>query len=259
MSFYSAQIIEHASIFAASFLGVGIILGLLGFVDQWRTERTICLTLLMILTINFGYFASYESADSYRMLAPSFFAFTVWIACGASFLSELEYRFFISVKAASRLLLIGIVMGLLLSQFTTRFERSRVTPVTDFVRSSFELFPDNAVVIADWVRFTALLYFQKTHNLRPDLTIIESSADPRHYQHGKIDTHLDYADSVASSRPVFIEHIDDIREDRRFIAKPVSKDWLQIHSMESLCTNAPDNPGSESRRCLDKFDPVFRE
>ena len=205
--FYLGRIAEHARIFAGTFLWVGVPLGLWGIGCLWRRDRRTCLGLIAAVLADMAFFTSYIPFDYYTMVAPSYFVFALWI--GACIAFAAPRRRGLAVVATSVVLPLGLVVGLLVTQWTSHRSRSRQSPVTDFVMSSFELFGPKALVIADWPEFAPLLYFQKIHGLRPDLTIIERAEQPRHYPSGVVADWRNALYAASATRPVFASRCDD--------------------------------------------------
>ena len=223
LSFYLMRPIEHAARFGQNFLWIGILLGLYGIFIQRQMNRDLCLFFLLIMSINFVYFTYYRTFDYYTMITPSYFIFSLWIA----------YSFTGKKKLRPAVLTVSIIVciGLLIMQVPERIERTHKYPVTNFVLSSFKQIPKNAVVICGWNKFTPLLYFQKTHNLRDDITLIERVKTTRYYEHGKVDSYLTFIDSHISLRPLIIDHVESIIQ-KRFNVTTIDNNWSQINLLK---------------------------
>lgn len=106
-----------------------------------------------------------------------------------------------------------LIAGLIHTQLRPRLQRSRSTPVTSFVHASFELFPQDAVVIASWDKFAPLLYIQRTEGLREDLVIVERTLGPeprqRTYRFGTVPDWRNYAREQTTQRPVFLDTAEE--------------------------------------------------
>jgi hypothetical protein len=222
--FYLQRIAEHSLLFAKNFLGVGVLLGLLGLWRLWREQRAICFGLLIIFVVNFGYFTGYQTSDYSDMVTPAYLVFSLWIGCGLAFLLAQPRA---TVKALGFAVSLALLGGLLVWQLPARLARSHSTQVTDFVMSSFEVLPENAVAISAWPKFAPMLYFQRVHNQRPDLTLIERKAEPRHYANGTAGTWWDYASSLPASTPLFIDLIKSGPPDVHLV-ESINSDWQQI-------------------------------
>ena len=204
LPFYLRRIVEHGRTFGHAFWWLGVPLGLVGLACQWREQRPIAAALLIAFVLDLGYFTGYVADDYATMVNPAYFIFALWIAWGLHALARWPRR-------RPGLLLAGalgglVAVGLFASQFGPRLERSRQTPVTTFVQSAFALFPPRAVVLAEWVKYTPLLYFQRVHGLRPDVTLVERSELPRCYAFGTVADWRDYARRSAAQGPVLVDN-----------------------------------------------------
>ena len=86
--FYVDRFIAHSQVFGRSFLWLGIVFGLVGLGSQWKEQRPICIALLIAFIANMAYFTTYAATDYYTMVTPSYFIFSLWIACGIQTLSR---------------------------------------------------------------------------------------------------------------------------------------------------------------------------
>ena len=224
MSFYAGRLAEHGRIFAANFLYIGILPGLLGLVWHWRTRRDECITLGLVFLINVGYFTVYKASDYYTMVTPSYFVFAYWIVLGIQWLADLKRPRAMRLASAATVLLAA---GLVWANLPDRLERAKGTPVTDFALASLAQFPTNAVVVAGWEKLPTLLYFQTTRGLRPDVTIIEREDTPLRYAHGTVDGYSKYIDKVISARPVVIDRIEKPIEGK-YAVRPINENWSEL-------------------------------
>jgi len=225
-AFYLKRLVEHGQLFAKNFLGVGVILGLVGLWQQWTKHRAICICLLIIFAINFGYFTGYAAPDYFYMVTPSYFVFALWIAYGLAFFFDQRSR--LALKIIGVIISMALVAGLFAWKLPVRLIRSRSTQVTDFALSSFENLPEDAVVVSAWRRFVPLLYFQETRTLRQDLILIERKKDEmRHYTHGTATGWQAYVESLSDSAPVFIDRIEPGTPGVHLV-RSIDNTWHQI-------------------------------
>jgi len=224
-AFYLKRLMEHGQLFAKNFLGVGVILGLVGLWQQWTKHRAICICLLIIFAVNFGYFTGYAALDYFYMVTPSYFVFALWIAYGLVFLFDQRGR--LALKIIGVIVSIALVTGLFVWKSPVRLARSRSTQVTDFALSSFEALPEDAVVVSAWRRFVPLLYFQETRSLRQDIILIERKDETRHYTHGTVARWQAYVESLPDSVPVFIDRIEPGTPGVHLV-RSIDNTWHQI-------------------------------
>jgi hypothetical protein len=116
-------------------------------------------------------------------------------------------------------------------QLDSRVARGHSRQVTTYVLASYDVLPSNAVLFASWDKFAPLLYFQRTEDLRPDLTIIERTLGPeprpRTYSFGQVADWRVFASQQATSKPVFVDVQDDtLGRSHQFRAIPHG--WHQL-------------------------------
>ena len=92
LDFYVDRLVQHAPLFFGSFTWIGISLGLLGVVHHWRSDRPVCVGILLVFAANFLYFTGYAATDYQTMVTASYVAFSLWVAYGVAFLARLTAR-----------------------------------------------------------------------------------------------------------------------------------------------------------------------
>jgi len=204
--FYLQRIAEHTLIFSKGFLGLGLVLGLLGLWAMWIRHPVICQSLILIFALDMGFFTGFAVWEYAYLVTPSYFIFALWIACGVAFLLRPQRR--LVTKAATLLLTLLLVVGLFVWKLPVRLARRDSRQVTEFVQQSFWELPEDAVVVSAWRRFAPLLFYQKTTGQRPDLTLIERQDAPRHYSFGTVDSWSEYVNHLPESSVVFIDRAD---------------------------------------------------
>ena len=206
--FYVQRIVEHGLYWGTSLLWLGLPLGIYGIVARWRRDRLLGIALLTVFLLNLGYFTFHTWSDYRDMVTPAYFVFALWIAFGIQAWRKLPPGGIPRSTAA----VVGsaIVIGLLVSGLRDHEEARRGTPVTDFVRASFETFEPRTTVVTAWSRFTPMLYFQRVHGLRPDLRIVERAEAPRRYDWGTVADWRQFVYETTTSRPVMCDTVDEV-------------------------------------------------
>lgn len=232
LSFYLNRVVEHTAIFARNWAFIGLLFGAAGF--WWihrpgQESQRFWLPLTLIFGIDMGYFTAYRAFDYHTMVAPAYFVFGIWAGCGAAALARLPVRRLL--RAAIYLLLAAAMLGSFVTQALPRWERSRTTPVIQSSLKTLKEAPPNAVLAADWSKFTVLLYLQKTRSLRPDLILIERNSALRHYEWGEAIT-ADYLAQQAKARPLLIDGWDPSLEGKFRPLQPLSGGWIQIEALQ---------------------------
>jgi hypothetical protein len=218
-AFHLLRAKEHGAIFARAFLWGGVLLGLIGLFELGRRDRRLASFCVLLLAIDLGYFTTYDVQDYFFMVAPAYLVVSVLIGHAAN------------VPCRPRHLVPAVTAFICTAQLTihlpARVERHRQRPGTEHALRTMESFPTDAVVICRWKVLTALLFFQTTRHLRPDLTIIERSREARTYPHGRIESYLEFAAANAASRPVVIDALEPAAAER-FHARAIGEGWLLL-------------------------------
>jgi hypothetical protein len=218
LDFYLARVVEHGLIFSRLYLYIGVPVGLYGLWLMWHTERVYCTFLLAIFTINFGFFTAYEAADYYTMVNPAYFVYTVWVAYGAWRLGQDARTGALWTMRTVFAALVGMLFVTQITDFRDWLQESRQT---EYAQAVFKRLPEDALVVAPWRIFPTLLYFQQVHGQRPDLTLIISVAEPRNYDHGRVNSFVSYVEQTVNQRPVAVARAyPELQED--FDLSPVS-------------------------------------
>jgi hypothetical protein len=218
------RIVQHAGILSHNVFYVGLLFGGAGLHALWKGDRKLFWLLALILVVNLGYFTCINSySDYYMMVTPAHFTFALFMAIGAAQLASARKALRIGVP----LLLAVTASAMLVLQMPERLQRSASTPVQDFVLSTFDVAPRNAIVISAWGEFTPLLFFQTTTLERPDLRFVERNNEPRHYLFGTISSSDDYIEQIINTRPVIIDRVDD-RLRARYDIRILNTEWKQL-------------------------------
>jgi hypothetical protein len=223
--FYAVRVLEHGLRFSRNFFWAGIALGLLGLRSQWKKHPVICRTFLLAFAINMLYFTFYDVKDYETMVAPSYYIFSIWIAYGIGYLGS--GHFDRRIRIAAYTISLAMIAGLFAAQIEQRLERSRSTPVSDFVAASFEAIPRGAVAIAPWHEFAPLYYHHRVHGERPDITLVEYKATPYMQIHGIVPEWRELLTNEISSRAVVAYGIPEgLERSYRFIS--IADEWYRI-------------------------------
>lgn len=224
-AFYVERLWDHVRFFSASFLWLGLVVALVGLKFLWDRHRRIALAMILMFVMNMGYFTWYPWPDYYEMVAPSYFITMLAFAVGVQSLHRWKGQ--TRIDALAKAVMFIVVATLLITGLKDHLSRRGKTPVTDFVKASFELFPQDAVVVSEWDTFVPLLYFQQVGGLRTDLRIVERSERPRNYKWGTVDDWRAFVVRSASADPVYIDYRD------HFLAKScmlrvASPYWMRV-------------------------------
>ncbi|MDD5466321.1 MAG: DUF2723 domain-containing protein [Anaerolineales bacterium] len=222
--FYLQRVVEFSRLFAANHAWVGVLLGLAGLIWAWREQRDLGAFFTALLVCDLGYMAYFPSWEYYRMAAPAYYTFAVCIACSALLVRQARRGF---LQPLLVLLLAGMAIFHLLSQYPEKRERARSQPVTRFALASLQRFPPQALVVSEWGTYTVLLYFQEVHGARPDVLLIERAPRRRGYDFGWVESYKGLIRERAAQQPVVVDRREaDLAGEFDF--QPVYKRWLLL-------------------------------
>lgn len=170
----------------ANFLGVGLTLGLLGLLQNYRVDRR----RLIFLGLAFGpsvlFFASYGALDRPFMFLTGYLIWTIWMLYGLQWFQDHlegigESRWF--GQAAARLKInlpvrrfAAISLLLPLAALVINFTYADLSSFTIIkerypqIMSSFEA---GALVLAWWPDSSPMYYFQQVEGLREDVQVVD--------------------------------------------------------------------------------------
>jgi hypothetical protein len=111
-AFYWHRLAQHVPLFFTSFTWIGISLGLVGLVHQWRSDRPVCIGFLLLFGANFLYFTGYAATDYQTMVAISYLVFAPWVAYGVACLARFSVTLPRRLLGAGQLLLLALGGGL---------------------------------------------------------------------------------------------------------------------------------------------------
>lgn len=228
MSFYWNRLMEHAILFSYNFRYVGILLAFMGFFFLWQNKRLEFWGFLFIFAINFFYFTQYGVRDYYTKVQASYLVFSIAISYALASFDAMRNFFLRWVPITLCMLLIA---AFLFTEYPYRKARASLTEVTDFSTTSFALFPQNAIVIAGWSRFTVLLYHQKVNHLRQDLLIVELQKQRRYYEHLRIKSYEILIEEEIDRRPIIIDAVSPALQEKYRIQKK-NENWFSLRRIE---------------------------
>ncbi|MCO6437074.1 MAG: DUF2723 domain-containing protein [Phycisphaerae bacterium] len=205
--FYLGRLIEHGLHVLASLSWIGIIPAAIGVAVLWGRSRGLVISLGLMFAGNFLYFTGHPWVDYQEMINPSYFLICLFLACGLAWMQQRKRRFW---EAAGTAIPIIVTAWLLVVGLFDHPPQSTARPVTSFVTASLERFPPDAVAVCDWYKFAPMVYFQRVHGMRPDVTLVEAIRQPRRYAWGMVDDAWTFAEESAATRPVFVDSIPPV-------------------------------------------------
>jgi hypothetical protein len=148
--------------FFQNFLGVGVLLGIIGVLTMKDRGR---LLVWACLFIPITYFVTaYKAVDRDTMFVPSYLLWAVMIAYGLAWvLRQMLPR--VKVAACIALPVLFLVVNFPL------VDSHDDTSIRDYAEKTLKLIPQNAVVLGNWFEVVPLQYMQMVEGQRQDLDI----------------------------------------------------------------------------------------
>ncbi|MEO8607195.1 MAG: DUF2723 domain-containing protein [Chloroflexota bacterium] len=149
-----------------NYLGVGLLVGLLGIVQLWRSKRTLCLLLLGMFAAQVLFFSSYDVFDKWTMFHTAYLVWAIFVAAGSIWLLDRLPK--IPVYA-----FLGVLVIAQLAGNWNLAGRSGDTYVADRARSLLTTLPQGATLIGPWTAIRPAEYEQIVNGQRPDIKFLD--------------------------------------------------------------------------------------
>lgn len=158
------QVLQTITLFGANFLGIGLIIGVIGAVSLYhRSRRGFIIWLSFFLPYTYFY-TTYGAVDRDTMFGPSHLLWTILIAYGLQWFTE----------SAGKLVKYSVVMALPLLMLGVNFataDASQITEVRERAEKMIAVLPEDAIVFGNWLDIITLQYLQLVEHQRPDVTL----------------------------------------------------------------------------------------
>ena len=217
---FLSQLWEFAGWTWRGFLGIGVVLALLGMPYLWRRRWREALLLALIFIPQTAFYANYSVPDKNTMFLPSFLVIAVAAGAGACALLALA-------RSALRRPALGVAVAscLLIAPTLVAAANYRLLNISGDYRareqsvSLFRLVEPNSIVIGWWTDIAPLEYMQRVEGQRPDVSLIQSWAVNGQFL-------VDLATANLPARAVYVMH-DEPALDSRFDLQPVGQ-WYRV-------------------------------
>jgi Protein O-mannosyl-transferase TMEM260-like len=167
-----AEIILYTSRLWSNFMGIGLLLGVVGLVDDLRRRPVVEMSLLLMFILHVAFFVSYGASDKELMFLPTYIIWGIWMGLGAAVARDELRR---ATKGGWSLLVPSVVFLMAAGNVIVNFRF--VDASTDwFARQRGEAIlqtvePD-AVYFGTWVDVPIVEYLQVVEGLRPDVATV---------------------------------------------------------------------------------------
>jgi hypothetical protein len=189
---------QYGGWLAGSFLGVGVVLGLLGIWRQLQTHRRELLLLAGIFLPTVIFYTNYNVEDREFMVVPSYLVWALWIAVGWTEVSEDVASLFRNLRVRS--MAPALILVLPLVALLVNYPLVDMSGEREFRETGEELFAQaepNARIMSWWIDMAPLIYLQKVEQLRPDAQLVFNVPGDEQFA-------LNVAQMTVGNRPLYV-------------------------------------------------------
>ena len=213
---------QYMAWLTSSFMGVGLVLGLVGVWRQLQTHRRELLLLLGVFLPSVIFYTNYDVADREFLLAPSYLVWALWIAVGWAEVMEALPSIVtdLRVRAALPALIFVLPLAALAVNYSL-VDLSGERQYRDNSEEVLALAKANPTIMGWWIDVAPFLYLQKVEGMRPDARMLFNVPGDDTYA-------LSVAQSTVGNRPLYIRRTIGVLE-RSYDLVPIGKgDWYQV-------------------------------
>lgn len=198
-----AEVLWFFSSLWRNFLGVGLIVGIIGAVLLFRRSKSLALGLGIMICFQAAFFINYRVSDKDTMLLPAYLIWSFLIASGiaelrrfmrSQFTNEAAVRNF-TLAATNSLWITVIALQVILN--LQWVDLRGATGYAEFGNATMAVAEPNAVVFAPWSTAVVLEYFQIVEGYRPDLVIVNQSRQEVAWYYELNSMHFEYQEILA--------------------------------------------------------------
>jgi hypothetical protein len=221
---FASQLWTFAGWAWRGFLGIGVVLALLGAPYVWRRGWRDALLLALIFIPLTAFYANYAAPDKETMFLPSFLI--VAIAAGAGGRVLLAQA---RLGSAQSVVQGALVSCLLIAPVWVAAANYRLVDVSGDYRAReqsealFDLAEPQAIVVGWWTDIAPLEYLQRVEGRRPDVSLVHSWAVNGQFL-------LDLATANVPGRAMYVMH-DEPALRTRFDLVPAGR-WYRVEPLD---------------------------
>lgn len=174
------EVYRFAGYLWRNYLGIGVLLGIVGVTGLWRRNWAYAMGLLMAFVANVIFYVNYRVMDKDTMFLPAYLVWAVFIAGGFDTVDKLIGRVIALGWPESWLWGVGRALPviILLSGVALNWRWVDLSESHGYALFAGEMMRrtmPNSVVIAPWSSAVVLEYYQIVEGQRPDLLIVNRS------------------------------------------------------------------------------------
>lgn len=155
-----------------NFMGLGLVLAVVGFLVEWRKRPILNLSLLLMFLAHVAFFLTYRVADKDLMFLPAYLICAVWAGLGATFLAQQLHQ---RAPAEYHLLAPTLLLLLPLTSLLVNYRYADLSHDYSAREEGERIFAgiaDEAIFLGSWRDVPILEYLQLVEGQRRDVTLI---------------------------------------------------------------------------------------
>ncbi len=155
-----------------NFLGIGVVLGVLGIGYMALHERHLLVALLLLFIPGAVFFINYYVFDKDTMFLPTYVVWTIWLAKGLESIADRVRRLKVERHLNVSPAFSGLCLALIVSPLFVNFsglDASDNYVVRQFAEDVLDNVENDSLIVADWITVTPLRYLQTVEGKRQDV------------------------------------------------------------------------------------------
>lgn len=161
------QLITTGTSIAQNYVGIGVIIAVLGVIPMWRQNRMFVGIWIVTLLPYLYFFTTYGAADKETMYAPIYLLLAVSLGFGLAWVLS-EATDSDSNNLVDYLIIFSLPVFLFVYNFPA-LNLSNDTNVRDRAEITLEEIPEDAIVLGEWFEVIPLQYLQIVEDERADV------------------------------------------------------------------------------------------
>ncbi|MCL4868752.1 MAG: DUF2723 domain-containing protein [Anaerolineae bacterium] len=189
----------------SNYLGLGLLLGLIGLLSDFRRRPVLHLSLLLMFLAHVGFYLTYRVIDKQFMFIPAYLIWAIWVGLGVMGLHQWISRQDRQLPTANLSPIMPTVLFMLVAAaFWLNYPLADVSQDDSARRRGETLFttlPNGVVFYGTWADVPILEYLQYVEGERPDILTRNLVFVGRQRADEEVQHRLDAGQTVYTSRP----------------------------------------------------------
>ena len=217
----------------SEFVGVGVVLGLLGIAAAFRRHLSFVLLTAVSFVLIGSFYAAYAAFDKDQMLLPLYLIWALWAGVGAAALIRLadggSHPTLVANASKAFVLMLPVIL-LLSNSASLNFAHTQT--VENDAKAILSTASRNSILIGGWSEIGALEYYQRVEGIRPDLALVARWSLSDESLHILVDENF-------GERPIYLlEDAPSLRENYQLVDAGI---WFRVEPPEPLVKEGATN------------------